>query len=83
MNELNDFKAFLNNNYFKKNHFLNNLKNIHLLSDETYLNAKVIKLEPIYTQLQVFLINLNILKKEAVSVILSYIVFLLLLDNTI
>jgi hypothetical protein len=80
--ELNYFKAFLNNNYFKKNHILNhilnNLKNIHLLSDET-LKAKVLTLEPIYTKLQVFLINLNILKKEAVSVILSYIVFLLLL----
>ena len=79
MNDVNDLKVLLNKKYFNKNHFLNNLKNIHLLSDEKYLNAKVLTLEPIYTQLQVVLIKLNILNKEAVSVILSYIVFLLLL----
>ena len=80
MNVVNIFKALLNENkFFNKNHFLNNLKNIHLLLDEKYLNEKVIKLEPIYTQLQVVLIKLNILNKEAVSVILSHIVFLLLL----
>ena len=79
MNVVNDLKVLLNKNNFNKNHFLNNLKNIHLLSDKKYLNAKVLTLEPIYTQLQVVLIKLNILNKEAVSVILSHIVFLLLL----
>jgi hypothetical protein len=76
---LNDLKVLLNKNDFNKNHILNNLKNIHLLSDKTYLKAKVLTLKPIYTQLQDVLIKLNILNKEAVSVILSYIVFLLLL----
>lgn len=74
---MSDPKVLLNN--FNNNHFLNNLKNIHLLSDEKYLYAKVLKLKPIYTQLQDALIKLNILNKEAVSVILSHIVFLLLL----
>ena len=79
MNVVNDLKVLLNKNKYFKSYFLYNLKNIHLLSDEKYLNAKVIKLEPIYTQLQKALIKLNILNKEAVSVILSYITFLLLL----